>query len=84
MADMMNLYVANDVLGDWADDEMAQRLWTNGMLVVAAPDLDSIRDIILGDPLGFADADIDGTFVLQGQVSGDARVIAHQRGDSSR
>ena len=33
----MNLYTSNDVLGDW----------TMGMMVVAAPDVDSIRDVIL-------------------------------------
>ena len=77
---MLNLYTAKDVLGNW----------TYGMMVVASPDVDSIRDIILShqntnasghlytvfDP----DDDIDGTWTLQGQVSGDARVIAYQYG----
>ncbi len=77
---MLNLYTSNDVLGDW----------TYGMMVVAAPDVDSIRDVILahtgtdasgGTYLAFdPDDDIDGTWTLQGQVSGDARVIAYQYG----
>jgi len=78
--EMMNLYTANDVLGDW----------TYGMLVVAAPDVDSIRNVILDhtkqDAAGGTyfvfdkDDDINGTWTLQGQVSGDARVIAYQYG----
>ena len=77
---MMNLYTSNDVLGDW----------TYGMMVVASPDVDSIRDVILahtkqdaagGTYLVFDEDDhIDGTWTLQGQVSGDARVVAYQFG----
>ncbi|MEK9748237.1 MAG: hypothetical protein VW443_04780 [Pseudomonadales bacterium] len=77
---MQNLYVATDVLGDW----------TYGMIVVAAPDVFSVRDVILahtgtdasgGTYLHFdPDDDIDGTWTLQGQVTGEPRVIAFQYG----
>jgi len=77
---MMNLYTSNDVLQDYS----------YGMMVVVAPDVDSIRDVILAHTKQNAqggtyhvfdeDDDIDGTWTLQGQVSGDARVIAYQFG----
>jgi len=76
---MLNLYTSTDVLTDW----------TYGMMVVASPDVDSIRGIILAhteqDASGgtyhvFEEDELPETWTLQGQVSGDARVIAYQFG----
>ncbi len=76
----MRLFIAKDVLTDW----------THGMIVVAAPDADSIRDVILnhmepraagGTYLAFdPDDEIDGTYIDHGQCEGPARVIAYTFG----
>lgn len=72
----MRLFIAKDVLTDW----------THGMIVVAAPDADSISDVILahenkdGSRTFDEDDYIEGTYIDHGWCEGPARVISYVYG----
>lgn len=68
---MLNLYVATDVLTDY----------TSGMIVVAAPDITSIPEILIDSgEFSRSHDSIDGTWELVGHTDGDPRLVAFSYG----